>query len=96
MSKNNGSNPVGRTNPTIDRALDVLVPLVQAAEPLPRESIKLSTYRALRLIEAGLVRRVDVLRTGKQGRPAYLYAPTSKAKKAVERRIKSGAVAVVA
>ena len=87
------TNPVGKTNPTIDRALDVLVPLVQSTEPLSKSDLKLSTFRALRLIDNGLIRRVDVRRTGRRGRPAHLYAATYKARKAVERRVKSGILA---
>lgn len=88
-------NPVGRTNPYIDRSLDVLVPLVKAGTPLPKKALGLSTFRANKMESAGLIRRLkaEKVRTGRAGRPADLFVATYDAKRAVQRREASGKIA---
>jgi predicted ArsR family transcriptional regulator len=89
---NNKSPRPGQPNPYIERSLDVLTKLCASATPQTREALELSTFRALSLLENKLIKRVAVHHTGQAGRPAYLYAPTAKARRAVEDRLRSGRI----
>jgi cellulose biosynthesis protein BcsQ len=90
--KNNKSHRPGQPNPYVERSLDILTRLCAANTPQTRAALGLSQFRAEGMLENKLIKRVAVRYTGTAGRPAYLYEPTAKARRAVEDRLRSGRI----
>lgn len=69
-----------------------LVPLMDG--PKTAADLDLHSVAAVRLKQAGVLRTVEVVQTGKAGRPAHKLALTKVYRDRLRRRIKSGKVSV--
>lgn len=64
-----------------------LTAVMQADAPMTAAQMGVSSVEAIRLREAGLIRQVSRVETGRRGRPAHTYRLTDKARKRVRRAI---------
>lgn len=84
-----------RKQKSVEQALVTkLVPLMEG--PATAKELSLTTVQAVRLKQDGVLKTVEVIRTGRAGRPEHKLGLTKLYRDRLRRRIKSGKVAVAA
>lgn len=67
--------------------LAILVKLVQNASPATASDLDTNSIYMGRLVAYDLVKVKDTVKSGQRGRPAHVYAPTSKGRGRAQRAI---------